>query len=115
MSKSHGSCSFVLGAMLVCLTGSAHAQQAQHGHGGHAPREAPYVAHYDTRYSHNRYYTTRGVEVAAVPSRAVVVTHGGGHYYYSGGVWYAPYGPHFVVVGPPAGVFVLFFNDSATT
>jgi len=101
--------------MLVCLTGSALAQQAQHGHGGHAPRESPYAAHYDTRYSHNRYYTTRGVEVATVPSRAVVVRHGGGHYYYSGGVWYAPYGPHFVVVGPPVGVFVPVLPPFYTT
>src|ERR1700745_690123 len=94
------------GALLMLVSGSALAQQAEHGHGGHAPREAPYAAHYDNRYSHGRYYTTRGVEVAAVPGRSYVVAHGGQHFYYSGGIWYAPRGPHYVVVGPPVGVFV---------
>ena len=54
---------------LLLLTGAAGAQQPEHGHGGHAPREAPYAAHYDTQFNHNHYYTTRGVAVATVPGR----------------------------------------------
>jgi len=90
------------GVLLLLMTAGAGAQQAEHGHGSHSGREAP---HYDTQHNHNHYYTTRGVEVAAVPGRPYVVAHGGVHYYYSGGVWYAPRGPTFVVVGPPVGVW----------
>jgi len=75
---------------LLLLTGAAGAQQPEHGHGGHAPRAAPYAAHYDTQFNHN-------------------------HYYYSGGVWYAPRGPTFVVVGPPVGVFVPVLPPFYTT
>ena len=103
------------GALLILMTGGALAQQAEHGHGGHAPRAAPSAAHYDNRYSHNRYYTTHGVEVASIPGRPYVLAHGGGHYYYSGGVWYAPRGPNFVVVGPPVGVFVPVLPPFYTT
>jgi hypothetical protein len=102
------------GVLLFMMTAGAGAQQAEHGHGSHA-REAPYAAHYDTRYSHNHYYATRGVEVAAVPGRPYVVAHGGVHYFYSGGVWYAPRGPNFVVVGPPVGVFVPVLPPFYTT
>ena len=102
-------------ALLFLMTAGAGAQQPQHGHGGHAPREAPYAAHYDTRYSHNHYYTTRGVTVAALPGQPYVVAHGGVHYYYSAGVWYAPRGPYFVVVGPPVGVFVPVLPPFYTT
>ncbi len=101
--------------LLMLLTGAALAQQAQHGHGGHAPREGPYTAHYDTRYSHNRYYTTPGVQVGTVPGRPWVVAHGGRHFYYSGGVWYAPRGPYYVVVAPPVGVFVPVLPPFYTT
>ena len=99
----------------VLLGSGALAQQPEHGHGGHAPREAPYAVHYDNRYSHNHYYTTRGVEVATVPGRPYVVAHGGEHFYYTGGVWYAPRGPRYVVVAPPVGVFVLVLPLFYTT
>ena len=102
-------------ALWVLVSGATFAQQAQHGHGGYQGREAPSGAHYDARYSHNRYYTSPGVSVAAVPGRPYVVAHGGGHYYYSGGIWYAPYGPHYVVVGPPVGVFVPVLPPFYTT
>ncbi len=101
--------------LLTLLSGGALAQQAQHGHGAHAPREGSYSSHYDTRYSHNRYYTTPGVQVTTVPGRPYVVAHGGAHYYYSGGVWYAPRGPYYVVVGPPVGVFVPVLPPFYTT
>jgi hypothetical protein len=62
--------------------------------------------HYDARYHHNYYYPTHGAYVPALPGTPVVITRGGGRYYYSGGVWYVPSGPRFVVVGAPLGVFV---------
>src|SRR5580693_2127617 len=72
---------------------------------GHAP--PPYgTVHYDARYHHNYYYPTHGAYVPALPGTPVVITRGGGRYYYSGGVWYVPSGPRFVVVGAPLGVFV---------
>jgi len=117
MRKRSRSFSFaaVTGALSLLITTGALAQQAEHGHGGHAPRETSSAAHYDARYSHNRYYTTRGVEVGAVPGRSYVVAHGGAHFYYSGGVWYAPYGPRYVVVAPPIGVYVPVLPPFYTT
>ena len=100
---------------LSLLTSGALAQQPEHGHGGHAPRQGQSAQHYDNLYSHNRYYTQPGVAVSAVPGRPYVVAHGGQHYYYSGGVWYAPHGPTFVVVGPPVGVFVPVLPPFYTT
>jgi hypothetical protein len=88
----------VCGALLVTLGLAALGAQAQQPRGGPGPQ------HYDGRYNHNHYYATRGVYVGAVPGRPVIV--GGGRYYYSGGVWYAPRGPGFVVVGAPVGMFI---------
>jgi hypothetical protein len=63
--------------------------------------------HYDNRYGHNRYYPSRGYVVRDIPrSRYVVVDHYRHRYFYSGGIWYAPRGPRFVVVTPPIGLFV---------
>ena len=100
---------------LLLMVRGAEAQQPEHGHASHAPREAPSTGHYDNQYGHNRYYTPHGVQVATVPGRPYIVTHGGVHYYYSGGVWYAPRGPTFVVVGPPVGVFVPVLPPYYTT
>jgi hypothetical protein len=97
-------------ALLLVTTGAG-AQQPEHGHGGHA--RAP--EHYDNQFNHNHYYYQRGVVVPAVPGRPYVVAHGGEHFYYSGGVWYAPRGPSFVVVGPPVGVFVPVLPPFYTT
>jgi hypothetical protein len=96
---------------LLLVTMGARAQQPEHGHGGHA--RAP--EHYDARFNHNHYYYQRGAVVPAVPGRPYVVAHGGQHFYYSGGVWYAPRGPSFVVVGPPVGVFVPVLPPYYTT
>jgi hypothetical protein len=104
--------SAALGALLV--VSGVQAQQPQHGHGGHV-RESPAGMHYDGRYNHDHYYSMRGTEVAVVPGRPWVVAHGGEHFYYSGGVWYAPHGPHFVVVAPPVGVFVPVLPPYYTT
>ena len=106
----------VLGAfaLSIALANGALGQQPEHGHGGHGPPPG-HSEHYDVRYSHNHYYAVHGAVVPAVPGRAVVVSHGGAHYYYSGGVWYAPHGPSYVVVRAPVGVFVPVLPPFYTT
>lgn len=80
-------------------TGLANAEPP---HGGPGPR--PGFNHMDARFGHNHYYPSRGYVVGALPRDRIAV--GGGRYFYSGGVWYAPRGPRFVVVGPPIGFYV---------
>ncbi|MBS0376626.1 MAG: hypothetical protein JSR73_18785 [Proteobacteria bacterium] len=50
-----------------------------------------------------------------MPRGAYSVAYGGGNYWYHGGVWYRPYGPRWVVVAPPFGVFVPFLPPFYTT
>src|SRR5215472_15490527 len=110
------------------LAASAWAQQAEHGHGGaprteqaehghsSAPRaEAPRNEHFDARYSHNQYYADHGHVVPRLPPTHFVVPNAGGHVYYSGGMWYAPRGPSYVVVAAPVGVFVPVLPPFYTT
>jgi len=95
---------------LVWVVSSAQAQQRDR-FGGPAPR----AGHFDSRFNHNRFYTNRGAFVRAVPGRPVIVNRGGGRFFYSGGVWYAPRGPGFVVVGAPVGAFVPVLPPFYTT
>ena len=100
-----------IAAVLFMAVGTAQAQRHDGGHdrghdsrggGGPGPR-----GYYDNRYSHNHYYPSRGYSVGYLPrTRYPVVDRYHNRYFYSGGVWYAPRGPRFVVVGPPLGVFV---------
>jgi hypothetical protein len=53
--------------------------------------------------------------VRALPARPVVIERPGGRFFYSGGVWYAPRGPSFVVVGAPIGAFVPLLPPFYTT
>ena len=95
-------------AMLACAAFSAPAQVADHGHGP-APRPEHFdarTAHFDARFDHGHYYPPRGVYVHQLPPAPVLINHPSGRFYYSGGVWYAPRGPRFVVVPAPVGVFV---------
>ncbi len=94
---------------LGCLALGAQAQAP-----GHPPQPHGSV-HYDARYNHNYYYPVHGAYVSGLPGSPVVITHGPGRYYYSGGVWYAPSGPRFVVVGAPIGVFVPVLPPYYTT
>jgi hypothetical protein len=101
----------LLSAGLVMLAAAAQAQQApEHGHGEvqHPPHAvvAPPPAHYDSRYDHGHYYPPHGAYVHTLPPAPLIVDRPGGRYYYSGGVWYAPHGPSYVVVRAPVGVFV---------
>ncbi|HKT71949.1 MAG TPA: DUF6515 family protein [Steroidobacteraceae bacterium] len=81
--------------------GAGLAQAEPHGHG---PR--PGDDRLDARFNHNHYYPARGYIVRDLPRERVIVERGHDRFFYSSGVWYAPRGPGFVVVGPPVGVFV---------
>src|SRR5215469_12877546 len=100
----------VCGALLA-LGAVAAAGAQEHGYrpGGRAPE------HMDGRFAHNHYYPNRGAYVAALPGRPFVFDRPGGRFFYSGGVWYAPYGPSFVVVAAPVGVFVPVLPPFATS
>ena len=101
------------GAAIVVLALGAMTARADERHGG--ARAEHRAEHFDERYSHNHYYPGRGGYVRAVPGRPFILERGGGRYFYSGGVWYAPYGPRFVVVGAPMGVFVPVLPPFYTT
>jgi len=95
-------------AVLSVFGTGATAQEPHHGPPGHAE-------HFDARFGHNHYYSERGMIVRAVPGRPYGVYRGGVRYYYSGGVWYAPRGGAFVVVGAPIGAFVPILPPYYTT
>jgi hypothetical protein len=88
--------------MLACASACAVAQEHDHARVGHA---RGYV-NFDGRYGHNHYYPARGFVYATLPVGAVSVAFGGGNYFFHGGVWFRPYGGHYVVVEPPIGIFV---------
>jgi len=81
-------------------------------HGGPGPRGSE---HMDARFGHNHYYPSRGYEVSDLPRDRFEVNRFNHRYYYSGGIWYEPRGPSFVVVGPPIGVFVPVLPSAYTT
>lgn len=47
------------------------------------------------------------------PDRDYRVPYGGRDYFYSGGYWYRPQGPRYVVVQPPRGIRVSYLPDYA--
>lgn len=57
----------------------------------------------------------RGAIVPRPPPAAAIVRHGHDRYWYDRGVWYAPRGPRYVVVGPPLGAFVAVLPSFYTT
>lgn len=74
-------------------------------------RDAPPGAHSDWRGAR----PPRGAVVPRPPPEAAIVRHGRDRYWYGGGVWYAPRGPRYVVVGPPRGVYVNVLPPFYTT
>jgi Family of unknown function (DUF6515) len=105
------------GVRVLCLaaafaTAAAHGQSPEHPQGqvhSERPVQAQPVPHYSqptVRLNHSHYYPPHGTAVNTPPSAPVIVNHPSGRYYYSGGVWYAPRGPSYVVVAAPVGVFV---------
>jgi hypothetical protein len=101
-------CGALLAAALLAFP-SAQAQDRNFRPGGRAPE------HIDPRFAHNHYYPNRGAYIGALPGRPFIVDRPGGRFFYSGGIWYAPYGPRFVVVGAPLGVFVPVLPPFYTT
>jgi hypothetical protein len=101
------------GALLLATALAAAAAQDRDQHAGGFDRggagfdRGGRAQHFDARYSHNHYYPDRGAMVRGLPTGAVAFNRPGGQFFYSGGVWYAPRGPNFVIVGAPFGVFVL--------
>ena len=94
-------------SLVLSLMLGAGVAQAQRGHERNE--------HMDARYGHNHYYPSRGYAVGALPRDRIVVNHLHDRFYYSGGVWYAPRGPRFVVVAPPFGLFVPVLPPFYTT
>lgn len=70
---------------------------------------------YDNRYNHGHYYPQRGATFTALPPGGYRIPYRGGAYYFHGGVWYRPWGPGFVVVGPPIGIGVAFLPPFYST
>ena len=60
----------------------------------------------DTRYNHNHYYPIRGGYVTILPRGHRVVLYDGGRYFFFGGIWYRPYGSHFLIIAPPVGIVI---------
>jgi hypothetical protein len=60
----------------------------------------------DSRYNHGRYYPRAGTFRPSLPESYRPYYRGRDRYYFSGGIWYAPRGPGFVVVSPPPGLVV---------
>ena len=99
------------GAVAVAFALATGVANAEPPRGGPGPR--PGFDHMDARFGHNHYYPSRGYAVRDLPRDRIVV--GGGRYFYRGGVWYAPRGPGFVVVGAPYGLFVPVLPPYYTT
>jgi hypothetical protein len=60
----------------------------------------------DSRYNHGRYYPPAGTVRPSLPDGYRPYYRGGSRYYFSGGIWYAPRGPGFVVIRPPIGLVI---------
>jgi hypothetical protein len=93
----------------ILMFGSEETASAEGGRGG---RQREFI---DSRYHHDRFYPDRGQFNRGLPSDHRTVVHGGSRYYFSGGVWYRPSGPRFVVATPPVGLFVSFLPPYYTT
>ncbi len=92
---------------LVLIAAAAAAMGFSAGAAAAEHREDVHVSvHVDARFGHNHSYLDRGVVVATVPHEAVIVHSGPTRYWFHAGVWYRPQHGHYIVVGPPVGVFV---------
>jgi hypothetical protein len=90
-----------LGIAALVACGLASADPRDDHFRGPAPHQ-----HVDARFSHNHAYYDRGFVVNSLPRDRIVINHGPDRFFYSGGMWYAPRGGVYVVVGAPFGVFV---------
>ena len=103
---------FGLIAATALFAGALAPAYAADGRGGGPAGRAQ---HFDARYQHNQYYPSRGYVTGQAPHDAVAVDHRNRRYWYGGGVWYAPYGPRWLVVAPPIGVYVPLLPPFYTT
>lgn len=60
----------------------------------------------DERHNHGRYYPPVGTVRTGLPEGYRPYYRGRDRFYFSGGIWYAPRGPGFVVVRPPSGLVI---------
>jgi hypothetical protein len=60
----------------------------------------------DARHNHGRYYPAVGTVRPSLPEGYRPYYRGRDRFYFSGGIWYAPRGPGFVVVVPPPGLVI---------
>jgi hypothetical protein len=60
----------------------------------------------DERHNHGRYYQPVGSVRPGLPEGYRPYYRGRDRFYFSGGVWYAPRGPGFIVVAPPRGLVI---------
>jgi len=105
--------SFAFAALCVLAMGVVHADPRDYR--GRPLPARPGWDRMDGRFGHNHYYPSRGVWVRDLPRERYIVNGPRGRYWYSGGVWYS-YGPRgYVVVGPPAGLFVPVLPPYYTT
>src|ERR1700692_55076 len=112
------SLSILLGAGAVQLAAAAdeharpEAARAEHDRAqtrGPAPVRAGFDGRgqvLDSRYNHGRYYPPMGTVRPSLPEGYRPYYRGGSRFYFSGGIWYAPRGPGFVVVAPPPGLVI---------
>ena len=91
---------------LVAAAAPAFATHPGEHHPGHEWHDGPGREWHDTRYHHDHYYPARGVFIDVLPAHPFVAIHGGARFFFSGGVWYRPEGPRFVVVAPPMGLII---------
>ncbi len=109
MNTAHKIPAVILACASALMTiGTARAQTFEHPEQPQAHAQTPVQGYsqptFHTRLSHS--YPPHGTAVSTPPPSAVVINRPDGRYYYSGGVWYAPRGPTYVVVSAPVGVFV---------
>ncbi|MDB6098231.1 MAG: hypothetical protein JWN58_934, partial [Gammaproteobacteria bacterium] len=76
------------------------------GHGGPPARADGRGQVLDGRYNHGRYYPPMGTVRPSLPEGYRPYYRGSDRFYFSGGVWYSPRGPGFVVVRPPPGLVI---------
>ena len=108
----NGSAKFALSALAGALLFGSGVVAARgmddHDHFGH-PGGRMVDGHgqvLDNRYNHGHYYPAVGASVRVLPDGYRPYFYGGRSFYFSGGIWYAPSGPGFVVVRPPVGVVI---------
>lgn len=99
---------FLLAAMTVIAQADERVIRQRYDARGQRDREFRQHEYRDSRYRHDRSYPARGHVIRALPRERRIVAHGNTRFYFSGGVWYRPQGPHFVVVTPPVGLFVSY-------